>query len=476
MNRNYTFYAIVFACFHALFFIVVLSIFRPIPGVDVAENFFWGQHFQLGYYKHPPLFAWVQEVFGMVFGVSVFTSYVTAQFFIAISLISVFFLAKEYLPEKQAFLAVLLLEGLSYAGINGRTFNADLIQIPFWVLAPLFYLYGIKTKKALYFILFGACLGLSFLGKYFTLLLGFVIFISLILNTKTRVLLKTPLPYLAVFSFAIVISPHVYWLFQNDFLPVKTLFERKMENCPLFTCRMEISLKFFFSSISTFILMLLGFALLFKKPKLKPLNLQEPKNNLLFCITVLPFAILTALPILTGMHIFNRFSATFFFFLPLFILYFWKLEERPNFKKTLIKFIVFLFILWGIVTIISGYVDKKHKGSHFEAIKNAVITHEKKWVQEFGRPLKFAAGDVLEVGIFTLFSKERLVVIPENNLNFAPYVNKEELEKNGYILLLQCNEGQECNENSYGEVKEEIEVNFKKKKTKIFIIYIKPKS
>ena len=138
---------ILFSLFHATFFVVLLSLLRPIPGVDVSENYFWGITFELGYYKHPPLFAWVQEVFGRIFGISVFTSYLTAQVFIFITFISVFFLGKEYIGERKAFIAVLLLEALSFAGITGRTFNANLVQIPFWVLAPLFYLYGIKTKK-----------------------------------------------------------------------------------------------------------------------------------------------------------------------------------------------------------------------------------------------------------------------------------------------------------------------------------------
>src|SRR5581483_2529409 len=50
-----------FAAVHALLWTVILTNLKAAQDVhmDVAEAFAWGQKFQLGYGKHPPLAGWV---------------------------------------------------------------------------------------------------------------------------------------------------------------------------------------------------------------------------------------------------------------------------------------------------------------------------------------------------------------------------------------------------------------------------------
>jgi 4-amino-4-deoxy-L-arabinose transferase-like glycosyltransferase len=478
MNK-YLRYSILFALFHAIFFVIFLTIFRPIPGVDVSENYFWGVNFQWGYYKHPPLFAWVQEFFGKVFGVSVFTSYLTAQTFIFITFISTFFLAKEFVGFRNAFFAILLLEALSFAGITARTFNANLVQIPFWVLSSLFYLYGIKEKNLwkslLYFALFGLFLGISFLGKYFTLLLAFVIFISFISNKETRKLLKTPMPYLAVCVFFLTIFPHLIWLAKSGFSSILYIASEQNSSCSFLGCRLKYGGAFFISSIISILPVIAGFFLYFKNLKLKVFNLQNPENNFLFCISVLPFSIITILSLLNGMFIVVKWSATFFFFLPIFLLHFWKFEEREGLKKRIIIFTISLFVVWALVMFISGKKDKKDKGLHYKMIQSLAETEGEKWEKEFGRTLKIVAGETIDAGNFAMFSKERPSVMPYNNPEFATYISEKMLKEEGYLLLQRCETKDGCNPENIGILQESYLTKIKKSSFFLQVIYVKPK-
>ena len=176
----------IFALFYSLFFFLLWVFFRTIPSVDIAENFFWGKEFQAGYYKHPPLFALISGIFGLFMQDEVLASNIISSIFLFISIVSLYFFAREFVSEKKSFLSIILLVSFSVANTKFRTFNANISQIPFWILAPLFYIYGIKTKKALHFILCGFFLGLGFLSKYYTLILGFSMFVSFISNFNQK--------------------------------------------------------------------------------------------------------------------------------------------------------------------------------------------------------------------------------------------------------------------------------------------------
>ncbi len=464
---------IIFSLLHGLFFVLMLSVFRPIPGVDVAENFFWGKNLEWGYYKHPPLFAFISHIFALIFGASAFTNYLICGIFIFATFIAVFFLAKEFLPEEKAFLAVILLEGLSFAGINARTFNANLVQVPFWVLSCLFYVRGVKSKKMLDFGLFGVFLGLAFLGKYFALLLGLTIFLSFISVKETRNLLKTPLPYFAVFCFAVVIFPHIYWLFQNDFLPFQYIKSEQNPNCNFFACRKR-AFDFVLISISSVLLMVLGFLYITKNRKIKTFNLQNFKENFLFFISILPFAITSVSSLVLGYFIVSKWGATMFFFMPIFLLYFVNFEFAKNLKKRLKIFVISCFAIWGLIIIGSGLNDLKTKGQHFAVMKKIAIKHTKNWEEEFKKPLKYVAGNTLDAGTFYLFNTQ-INVIPNKELKFTPYIQKDDVESDGILLLENCPNYTLCRNLSQNEeVRGNYEVKLKKHKTFIFVIYKKP--
>ena len=53
-----------------LFILTYIAVFSLIPILtrnvipfDMVENLYWGKEWQLGYEKHPPLFAWISEIF-----------------------------------------------------------------------------------------------------------------------------------------------------------------------------------------------------------------------------------------------------------------------------------------------------------------------------------------------------------------------------------------------------------------------------
>ena len=70
-----------FATIHALLWTVILINLKAAQDVhmDVAEAFAWGQKFQLGYGKHPPLAGWVAGLWFEAFPVTDWATYLLAM-------------------------------------------------------------------------------------------------------------------------------------------------------------------------------------------------------------------------------------------------------------------------------------------------------------------------------------------------------------------------------------------------------------
>lgn len=430
---------ILFSIFHALFFLILFYFTRPILSADAYENFFWGMEWQLGYYKHPPLFAWMQEVFTIIFGVNNFTHYFVGRLFIFLAFIGIFFLAKEYLPQSTAFLCVLMLELLTFSGINSRTFNADLIQVPIWVFSALFYIYAFSRKKAIWFLLLGFVLGLAFLSKYSSLLLCGCIFFSAIISKETRKLFKSGLPYITLLVFILTIAPHVYWLFQNNFMPFNYISGYSVSSCKYWGL---CGLRFFAESCASFLLVLIGFSL-FSKWKFRGVSLQNPKEGFLIIITLTPFLLTFVLVTVFGTHMRKGWGAPLFFFLPIFLFYFFNTNITQKRLRVFYILISTCFLAWILSSIISYRKDAKKLGKDYDVIKEIAIKETEDWNRKQKAGLKFVIGETWAGGLFSMFSKDRPSVIPCVDLKYVPYITKEDLITNGYISI--CKKGKICN-------------------------------
>src|ERR1700733_6824777 len=91
MNRNgASAFVFGFAMVHALLWTVILINLKAAQDVhmDVAEAFAWGQKFQLGYGKHPPLAGWIAGLWFKAFPVTDWATYLLAMPTLAVGLVS----------------------------------------------------------------------------------------------------------------------------------------------------------------------------------------------------------------------------------------------------------------------------------------------------------------------------------------------------------------------------------------------------
>jgi hypothetical protein len=130
-----------FWCFlsiHVVVWTVAPLWLQPNRPLDMIEMLYWGQYGQWGYYKHPPLPAWIAHWIEQISLGTVWPLYLAAQLMVATSFWAAWKLAKEFLAPWPAVCASLLLETSIHYNLATTELNNSIVEQPMWALSVLF--------------------------------------------------------------------------------------------------------------------------------------------------------------------------------------------------------------------------------------------------------------------------------------------------------------------------------------------------
>lgn len=187
-----------------------------IPG-DMVENFVWGQEWQAGYAKHPPLFAWVTAAWFAVLPRTDWAYFALSAVNAGLGLCGVAALARRFVDSDGTVLATLALAVSPLYTALAIKFNANAILLSTWPWTAYFFVAWMQQPGRRHPIAFGACAALALLGKYFSAVLLAALLLALVVRPAWRARCRGPGPWLAAGTFALVLMPHGLWLMQHDF-------------------------------------------------------------------------------------------------------------------------------------------------------------------------------------------------------------------------------------------------------------------
>ena len=171
----------IFILTHVILWTAIPSLTNNNLPLDTIEALAWGSNLDWGFNKHPPMSAFLVEIFYQIFGSQDWAYYLLSQICVIISFFAVFKLAEEIFENKIfCLLSVLLLEGIYFYNFTTPEFNVNVCLMPFWSLTALYLWKGFKENKIIDWFLVGLFSGLGFLSKYLFIYLGLGIDIFLI--------------------------------------------------------------------------------------------------------------------------------------------------------------------------------------------------------------------------------------------------------------------------------------------------------
>ena len=327
--------------------------------LDVIEALAWGQDFDLGYNKHPPLSAWIPGLLFKIFGNKDWIYYLLSQVFILISFIFIWKLSSFFLNKKShILLSILAIEGIAFYTFDTPQFNVNICQIPLWIGTVYFFFKSIKDNKITDWIFLGVFAALGFLTKYIFvyLLISLFFYLIFILTKKKRINFKF---LYALLIFFLITAPHFKWLIQNDFTTLYYALKRGGLNEFNIYNHLLNPIKFLINQITILLPFLLLIYFLIKKIKIRlPLN-NEKFIFLLFSF-LLPFLLILITSIITGSRIRTMWMIPFYSLIGIFFIFLY--QDQINFKKIknfIILLIIFLIVSPILYSLRSIYSDSR---------------------------------------------------------------------------------------------------------------------
>ena len=106
---------LLFLFFHLTVWTLVPTLSNVNLPLDTIEALAWGSNLDWGFNKHPPLSAFVVEIFYQIFGSQDWAYYFLSQIFVVSTFFIVWIFSKEFFKNQNyCLISVLLLEGVYF--------------------------------------------------------------------------------------------------------------------------------------------------------------------------------------------------------------------------------------------------------------------------------------------------------------------------------------------------------------------------
>jgi len=341
-KKNLTSIFYIFVTTHLIIWTLIPSLTNNNLPLDTIEAIAWGSNLDWGFNKHPPMSAFLVEIFYQIFGPQDWAYYLLSQVCVVISFFVVFKFAEDFFENKiYCFLSILLLEGIYFYNFTTPEFNVNVCLMPFWALTVLYLWKGFKDNKIIDWLLVGLFSGFAFLSKYLFIYLGFGMDVFLIyMIYKKKIDFKC---MVSLISFSIVLLPHLIWLTENNYITITYGLDRTGSGDQNFLDHIIHPLIFLGKQFGILIPFFLMFLFLSSKLKFK-FNFKDNKLLFLLAINIVPIALVFLTSMIMGVKIRTMWMAPFYLFFGVLIIYIFQSQINLNKLKGFTALFIILFI------------------------------------------------------------------------------------------------------------------------------------
>ena len=395
LKKNVNNYLLIYLISHLLIWTLIPSVVNTNLPLDTIEALAWGSDLKWGFEKHPPMSGLMVEIIFQLFGNNDWAFYLLSQIFLTFTFFIVWKFSNEIFKDKTlSLISVLMLSGFFFYNYTTPEFNVNICQLPFWALTVLYGWRSFNVKdKISNWLFFGLFASFGFLSKYLFifLLIGIKIFYSYFLIKKKKINIYYFIPGLI---FLAVISPHLIWLSQNDYVTILYGLSRSNIETGNFINHLINPLIFLTKQIIILVPIMLMTYVLLKKIKID----INSNNTLIYlvCINILPFILMLLYSLLTGAKIRTMWMTPFYIFFPTMLLFIFK---KFIFFKNLKKFflIFFIFFLISPLTYLAVSILDKNKRTDYPGREIADLV-QRKWDKNFSNEITIVVGDEWAAG------------------------------------------------------------------------------
>ena len=387
-KKNISRVFLTFLFFHLTIWTLIPAISNVNLPLDTIEALAWGSNLEWGFNKHPPLSAFIIEIFFQIFGRQDWAYYFLSQIFVLAAFIIIYKFSIDFFKDNSlALISVLLLEGIFFYNFTTPEFNVNVCQLPFWASSVYFTWRCLRNDELLDYILLGICFGLGILSKYLFLYLVIgikLLFLYFLFKNKIKsknFLIVGPIVLL-------IILPHLIWLIDNNYSTITYALKRTGET-KSFLNHFTYPLIFILKQIGILIPVLTMIFFLTKKLKFK-VNFQDEKFLFLFFTTILPILLIIFTSFVMGAQIRTMWMTPFYLFVGVFLIHVFKKDLIKKIRGFYLIFLFFFVISPITYLSVSLYNDQKRTDYPGKEISRLV---QNKWDRNFRNEIMIVVGD-----------------------------------------------------------------------------------
>jgi 4-amino-4-deoxy-L-arabinose transferase-like glycosyltransferase len=394
LNRNINNIFFIFVLSHLIIWTLVPSLTNKNLPLDTIEALAWGSNLDWGFNKHPPMSAFLVEIFYQIFGAQDWAYYLLSQIFVVIAFIVVFRFAEELLKDKAlSLVSVLLLEGIYFYNFTTPEFNVNVCQLPFWALC-VYYSWKLFDKQQIAFkdcFWLGVFAAIGFLSKYLFIYLLIAIDLLFFYAIFIKKYKKFDFKYLIPLEvFIILLVPHLIWLTNNDYITITYGLARTGLENSNFLDHIIYSLIFLGKQAVILIPFFIMSFFLIKKFKSK-MSLKDKKLLFLIFVNLVPIGLMFLTSMLTGSKIKTMWMTPFYLFFGVLVIYIFQSQINLNKLKgfTSVFLILFIFSPFAYAYVSITETDKR---TDYEGKKIAQEV-QKLWDKKYSTKITYVSGN-----------------------------------------------------------------------------------
>jgi hypothetical protein len=419
--------------------------------IDLAEGLALGKEWQLGYWKHPPLPWWIDDLAYRLSG-DVRVVYVLGPLSAVIAMYVVWRFAREVVPPTTALIAVLVLEGTHFYNFSVPKFAHDHLVLFLWPATGWLFYRALAHGRQRDWVLSGVLLALCFWSKYTAFAFAATLGLFLLVDVEARKRWRTPGPYLMGVAFLIVLAPHLWWLIDTSFQPF-----RYVEARAVVATHWYQYLTFPLQWTAGQVLALLPTIGLLAIVLWQPGKAMQPASGEAALarrtVTVLalgPFAITTLVALPLGRLPITMWGFPLWSLAPLALLMWFSPQPRrfAVFARAFLVVFVGWPIIYGAVELFEPFVRDRPKATQFPG-KLLAETITRQWREKTGTALRYVGG-AEEVGTgpgefaantIAVYSPDHPHVIVHGNPALSPWIDLADVERHGAVFVWEPRPG-----------------------------------
>ncbi len=412
---------------------------------DMLEAWVWGKEPQLGYFKHPPLFAWLAGAWFRVMPIADWSFYLLAALNSALALWAIWLLAGLFVEGEKRLFPVLVAMLTPLYGVLALKFNANSVLLASWPLAMWFFIRSLRHRRPADALGVGAVAALAVLSKYYSVLLLMGMLVTAMLHPARRAYWRSSAPYLAAAMGLLVLAPHMRWLAETngqtfDYAGTKFGFDTKQ--ALIWSAVTALAPGLFFAAPAV---VLLGFkrerwASAWTEVTMWCASRGSPWLGVLACA---PF-LLTLLWGIGGVKVSISYTIPIFALVPVLMLLALPNAFDQKAMRRLFNAARLVMLAVALASPFIGFVRfNADTRAAIEPRAEASVALTRLWHERFQKPLRLVAGSTAFASALPFYSPDHPSQFIDFSAAAAPWVTPEKLRRDG--LLIVCEDGdQSC--------------------------------